>query len=132
MITSAHSKRSSSLRFNSILQKFYEMICEIIVSKTMCGIFLSFCISSFINNIFVKNNFSEPKNHRKSKISRPIYFRFVGLICTNKLEAFFFKKIFFQGLEAFFKTAKPLFWASYFSTKNSFILFFKGNYLILI
>ena len=47
----------------------------------------------------VKNNFSEPKNHQKLYISRSIYFlnkiparRFVGLLCTNKLEIFFFEK----------------------------------------
>ena len=60
------------------------MICEIIVSKTMRGIFLIFCQSSFINNFMVKNNFSEPKNHRK--FSRPIYFSahcFVGLTCRS-------------------------------------------------
>ena len=56
----------------------------------------------------VKNNFSEPKNHQKLYISRSIYFlnkiparRFVGLLCTNKLEIFFFekKKNVFKDLE---------------------------------
>ena len=101
MITSAHPKSSNSSEFNPILPKFYEMICEIIVSKTLCGNFLIFCWSSFINDFMMKNNFSEPKNHQKLNISRPIYFKknsahcFVGLICTNKLEGFFFfeKKI---------------------------------------
>ena len=138
MITSAHSKRSNSSGFNPILQKFCEMICEIIVSKMVCGIFLIFCRSRFINNSMVKNNFLEPKYHRKLDISRPIYFLkisahcFLDLICTNKLDDFFLKKFFFQGLGAFFTTAKPLNWASFFSTKNNFILFFKNDYLILI
>ena len=124
MITSAYSKSSNSSGFNPILQKFYEMICEIIVSKTVYGIFLFFCQLSFINNFMVKNNFSEPKNHRKLNISRLIYFKisahgFVDLICTNKLEEYFFsKKFFFQGLGAFFTAAKPLICASFFSTKN--------------
>ena len=137
MITSAHSKSSNSSGFNPILQKFYEMICEIIVSKTVCGIFLIFCRSSFINNFMAKNNFWEPKNHRKLNISRPIYFkkisthRFIDLVCTNKLEDFLFL-FFFQGLGAFSATAKPLIWASFFPTKNNFILFFKDDYLILI
>ena len=124
-MTSAHSKSSSSSGFNSILQKFYEMIYEIIVSKTVCGIFLIFSRSSFINNFMLKNNFSEPKKHRKLNISKPIYFkkvsvhRFVDLSCKNKSEElFFFKKFFFQGLGAFFTNAKPLIWASFFSTKN--------------
>ena len=56
----------------------------------------------------------ESKNHQKLDISRPIYFyensahRFVGLNSTDdKLKEFFFKKYFFQGLEAFLMTAKP-------------------------
>ena len=60
MITSAYSKSSNSSRFNPILQKFYRMICEITISKTVCGIFLIICRSSFINNFIVNNNFSEP------------------------------------------------------------------------
>ena len=72
----------------------------------------------------VKNNFLEPKYHQKLIISRSIYFkkisaqRIVDLICTNKLGKFFFKNFFFQELGAFFTTAKPLIWASFFSTKN--------------
>ena len=108
MITSGYSKSSNSSGFNPILQKFYDMICEIIVSKTVCGIFLIFCRSSFINNFMVKNNFLEPKNHQKLNISRPIYFLkisahcFVDIICTNKLEEFFFQKIFLLRTWSFF------------------------------
>ena len=84
-----------------------------------------FCRSCFINNFTVKNSFLDPKTQRKLNILRPVYFkkisahRFVGLICTNKLEEFFFQKNLFQGLGAF-------------STKKNVILFFKGDYLILI
>ena len=46
MITSAYSITSNYLAFNPILQKFYEIICEIIVSKKMRQIFLIFCRSS--------------------------------------------------------------------------------------
>ena len=108
MVTSAHSKSSNSSWFKPILQKFYEMIWEIVVSKTMCGIFLIFFRSSFINSFMVKNSFWEPKFQLKLNISRPIYFknisahRFVGRICTNKLEGFFFEKQFFQGLWSIF------------------------------
>ena len=110
----------------TLLRKFYDMICEIIVSKTVCEILLIFCRSNFTNNFMVKNNFSEPKNHQKLYISRSIYFlnkiparRFVGLLCTNQLEIFFFeKKKCFQGLGAYFTTAKLLIWASIFPTKN--------------
>ena len=119
-----------------ILQKFYEMICEIIVSKTVCGIFLIFCRSSFINNFMLKNNFSEPKTHRKFNISRLIYFRkisahrFVGLICTNKLEELFFQKIFLLRTWSFFHDSKTTNLGVIFFHKK-LILFFKGDYLIL-
>ena len=95
MITSAHYNSSNSLGFNLIFQKFYKMIYEIIVSEKLCGVFLIFCGSIFINNYMVKNSFLEPKNQWKLNISRPIYFkkisahRFVGLTCTNKLKGFF-------------------------------------------
>ena len=118
-------------------RNFTRWFCQIIVSKKMCGIFLIFCRSSFIINFIVRNSFSEPKNQRKWNIPRPIYFkkisahRFVGLICTNKLKEFFFRN-FFQGLGAFFTTATRLIWASFFPQKNNFILFFKGDQLILI
>ena len=57
--------------------------------------------------------------------------RFEGLICTNKPEKFFFKKIIFQGLGAFFTTAKPLIWALWFYQKTNFILFLECDYLTL-
>ena len=112
VITSAHSKSSNSSGFNAILDKFYEMICEIIVSKTVYVIFLIFCRSSFINNFMEKNNFSEPKNHGKLNISRAICFkkisaeRLVGHICTNKMEEFFFRKIFLSRTYSFFQDCK--------------------------
>ena len=125
VITSAHFKSSNSPGFNPILQKFYKMICKIIVSKTICGIFLIFCRQSFTINFMVKNSFLEPKNQRKLNISRLTYFlkicahRLVGLICKNKLrKKMFFFLIFFQGLPAFFTTATRLIWASFFSTKK--------------
>ena len=51
VITNACSKSSNYTGFNLILPKFYEMICEIIVPKIKCGIFLLFCWSSLINTI---------------------------------------------------------------------------------
>ena len=121
-----HSKNSNSSGFNPILQKFYKMICEVIVSKTVCGIFLIFCRSSFINHLMMKNSFSEPKSLRKLNISRSIYFKkisshcFVGPLCTNKLGGwiFFFEKKFSQGLGAFLTTITRLIWVSFFSTKH--------------
>ena len=112
------------------------MICEIIFSKNVCGIFLIFS-SRFKKNFVVNNNFLEPQNREKLSISRPIYLKKIstqcleGLISTNKPEKNFFKKIIFQGLGAFFTTAKPLIWALWFYQKNNFILFLECDYLIL-
>ena len=61
LITSIYVKSPISLGFNPILQKFYEIICEILVSKTMCGILLVFWYSYFINNFVVKTKFRNRK-----------------------------------------------------------------------
>ena len=98
VITSTNSTSSNSSGFNPILQKFYKMICEIIVSKTVSEIFLIFCWSSFINNFMAKNSFSEPKKSAKMKYLETHLFKkipahlLVGLICTNMREGFFFWK----------------------------------------
>ena len=138
-ITSAYSKNSNSSGFKPILQEFYEMICEVIVSKTVCGIFSFFCQSSFINNFKKKSNFSEPWNHRKLNISRPIYFKNISAHCfedpiyTNKLDRFFFRKTFFSRTWSFFHDWKTInLGGGFFPQKNNFILFFKSDYLILI
>ena len=139
MITSAHSRSSNFSEFNTILQKFYKMICEIIVSKTVRGIFLIFCSSSFINNFMVKNSFVEPKRQRKLNILRPIHFeknsahRFAGLTCTNKREGFFFWKKLFSKIWSFFHDCSTTnLGVIFFLKKNNFILFLRGGYLILI
>ena len=141
-MTSAHSKSSNSLGFHPILQKFYKMICEIIVSKTMCGIFLIFYRSSFINNFMVKNGFSELKNQRMLNIwdiyfiLLPIYFkkisahRFVGLICTNKLERFFFRKTFFSRTWSFIHDCNTTNLGGIFFHKK-IILYFFSRVIIL-
>ena len=129
MITSAHSKSSNSpAEFNSILQKFYKMTCKIIVSRTVCGIFLIFCRSSYFN-FMVMNRFSEPKIQRRINISRPIYFlkisahRLVGLICTNMLEEFFFfRKKFSSRTWSFFHNC---------NTTNLDVIFFSTKKIIL-
>ena len=61
LITSIYVKSPIFLGFNPILQKFYEMICEILDSKTMCGILLVFWYSYFINNFVVKTKFRNRK-----------------------------------------------------------------------
>ena len=108
MITSAYSQSSNSSRFIPILQKFCEMICEIIVYKTVFGISLIYCWLSFINNFIVKNQFSEPWNHQNLNILTPIYVKkknfvhhFEDHIYTNKLDEFFFQKFFISRTWSF-------------------------------
>ena len=130
VITSAYSKSSNSSGFNPILQKFYEMVCEIIVFKIVCGIFLFFCQLSFINN-FMKNNFSEPQNYRKLNISRPIYFikisahRFEDPICKNKLDGCSLWKIFFSRTWSFFHDWKTTNKGVVFFYKKLILFFFQ-------
>ena len=130
MITSVYSKSSNSSGLNPILQKFYEMIHEIIVSKTVSGIFLIFCRSSFINNFIVKNNFLEPQNHLRLNISKPIYLKKIQHTVLKIISAqiswkkFFFKKIFFKDLELFSRLQNYWF-GLIFSTKNKCCSFFQ-------
>ena len=134
MITSAHSESSNSSGFNPILQKFYKMICEIIVSKTICGIFLIFCRSFFINNFMMKNSFSEPKNQWKLKcLEIHLYLKkFRTPFCRSYLYKLagriFFRKYSFRGLPDFFTTAARLIWASFFHQKM--ILYFFSTVII--
>lgn len=79
-----------------------------------CAVSLLFFLSRFINSFIVKNNIWNRKFTKILNISRSIYFkeisayRFEDFICTNKSEEFFFKKIFFQVLGAFYTNVKPL------------------------
>ena len=57
IITSAYSKTLNSLEFNPISQKFCEVICEIIFSKTVFEIFLILCRSRFINDFVGEKQF---------------------------------------------------------------------------
>ena len=124
MITNTYSKSSNSSGLNPILQKFHEMIWEIIVSKKMSGIFVVLSWTFFWNRKITKT----------TNISKSIYFwkifaySFEHLICTNKLEGFFFFfKSFFQGLGAFYTNAKPLIWMLYFRTKYLILHFFQAR-----
>ena len=88
-----YSKSSNSLWLNLVLQKFCEMICQIIFSKTVRNFldFLSFTYTE--NNFILKNNFRNRKITKIYNISKSIYFS-KQFICTNNLEGFLFKKYF--------------------------------------
>ena len=130
MINSAYSESFNSSRFNPILQKHYEMICEIIVSKMVCGTFLIFCRSSFIDNFIVKNNFSEPQNHPNLNISRSIYLKKIPhtvlKITSTQIswKSFFSKKFVFKDLEIFSWLQNHWFGPHFFPQKIYFVFFF--------
>ena len=99
------------------------------------------CQSSFINNFIEKNNFSEPKNHRKLNILRPIYFkkisahRFEDCICTNELDGLFFRKTFFSRTWSFFHDWKTTNLGVIFFHKKLILCFFQRwlfNFNILL
>ena len=132
MITSVYSKRSNSSGFNSVLQKFYEMICQIIVSKTVCGIFLIFVRLRFISNFIVKVNFRN-RNHQKNVevhlLSKSFHTQFWRFYLQKSAGRIFFKKNFCQGLGSFFKNAKLLTWRSLLLYQKQFYTFFNCNYI---
>ena len=134
MTTSAHSKSSNSSGFNPILQNFYEMICEIIASKTVCGIFLIFCRSGFINNFMVKNNFSPKVKYLETHLFlKNTAHRFEDLILANKLEEFKKNFFFLSRTWRFFRDCKTTnLGVISFHKEIILYFFFKGDYLILI
>ena len=84
-------KSSNCLGFNPILQKFYEMICEILVSKIMSEIFFIFYHSCFTNNFIVNSKFRNHKITKRENISKPIYlknFPHIVIFCTKKYTFF--------------------------------------------
>ena len=126
-----------------MLQKFCNMICEIIFSRVVCGMFLIFLLFTFDKNFVARNNFLELQNSKNLIIRKPIYFlkiyahRFEDLICTNKLKGLF-SRIFFSMSWNVFHDCKIThsyrffcFVFVFFAQKNNFILFFKCDYLIL-
>ena len=93
VITSTYFKSSNSSGFNPILQKFYEMICEIIVSKAVCGIFLIFCRSSFINNSYCEEQFFGTLKSPKLKyLNIHLFLKIISTQISRK-NFLFFKKI---------------------------------------
>ena len=112
MITSAYSKSSNSSGFNPILQKIYDVICEIIVCKMVCRIFLIVRRSNFVDNFIVNSTFfgtlKSPKlkyleTHLFKKISAH---RFEDHIYTSKLEKKIFRKFFVSTTWSFFCDCK--------------------------
>ena len=140
MIASVHSKSCNSSGFNPILQKFYEMICEMIVSKTMCGTFLIFCRSSLINyGIYCEEQLLGTLKSLKLKYLETHLFKKKFLHITLKIisaqirwKNFFSGKFFLEDLELFSQPQKQWFRAHFFPQKINFIPFFKCDYLILM
>ena len=132
MITSAYSKSSNFSGFNTMLQKFCMMICEIKLSTKRCTEF-SWCLVDRVLVIILlwRAIFQNLYNYRNLNISRPVYLeknsahRFEGHICTKKLEEFFF---FFKDLELFWRLQNHWFGPHLFP--QTVILHFFSNVVI--
>ena len=92
---------------NPILQKFYEMICEAIVFKTVCGIFWIFYRSCFISNFIVKSKFRNRKITKSEDISKSIFYKNFPYIVLKILYAQISWKH-FSPKKSFFKDLEPL------------------------
>ena len=95
-------KGSNLLGFNTTLQKFWDMICEIIFCKTVSGISWFFVV---LVNIL----------HAVTVL--------INLFAQINWIDFFFQKYFFNDVGFFFKTEKPLIWVSFFAKKMIFYFF---------
>ena len=95
-------KGSNLLGFNTTLQKFWDMICEIIFCRTVSGISWFFVV---LVNIL----------HAVTVL--------INLFAQINWIDFFFQKYFFNDVGFFFKTEKPLIWVSFFAKKMIFYFF---------
>ena len=95
-------KGSNLLGFNTTLQKFWDMICEIIFCKTVSGISWFFVV---LVNIL----------HAVTVL--------INLFAQINWIDFFSQKYFFNAVGFFFKTEKPLIWVSFFAKKMIFYFF---------
>ena len=102
------------------------------LSSKLCAEFCWFLCSCIFNNYVEKSKFWNRKINKSENILRCIYFKIISvnlfkdLVCTNKLEVFFFLKIvFFQRLGVFLMNAEPLIWASFFAQVNYSYIFFQ-------
>ena len=86
LITSAYSKSFNSSRFNPISQKFHEIIWEIIVFKTVCGMF--FYRLRFVDNFTEKN-----RNIRPDVFFRGIPRNFAKFTGKHLCQSLFLNKV---------------------------------------
>ena len=124
-------RSSNSLRFNSILQKFYEMICEILISRTMCGIFLIFVVRVLLMVSFWRANFGTIATFSDPFIFKKFRQTVLKILSAqNKLEKLLFKIFFFKDLEQFLRMQNHLFGRHFSVQKINFIPFFKCDYTL--
>ena len=113
------------------------MICEKIFSKRDCGVYLIFCRLRFINNFIAKKQFSgNVKSPKVKYLKANLFFKYFctrfSRFCLYKQDRKNFPKNFFSRTwSSFFKKAKRLIWAPFFTQKIKSILLFKCEYSIL-
>ena len=118
IISSPYSKGSNSLEFNPILQKFSEMICEIILSKMVSRMSLIFRRSHFINNFVVKNNFFETVKSRDLYILKIFPHTILNTLPLQISWKDLFSKKSFSLIRSFFYDSKVTHLRVIFCTKN--------------
>ena len=135
MITSAYSQSSNSSGFNPILQKFYEMICEIIVSQKVCRISLFFLSIEFYLLFYGEEQFFGTIKSLKVKYLKTHLFQKISAHHFWKLylpnwagQIFFLKNIFFKDLELFSWLKNHKFGCHFFPQK--LILYFFSKVII--
>ena len=119
MITSAYFKSCNSLGFNSIWEKLYETICEKIVFKMECRLFLIVLLRTIFRN----------REITKSQISREqfIFKKFLHTVlkilsAQIRINIFLFKN-FFSRTCSFSHNFKTTNLVSFFTQKFNFTLF---------
>ena len=82
------------------------------LSSKLCAEFCWFFCSCIFNNYVEKSKFWNRKINKSENILRCIYFKIISanlfedLVCTNKLEAFFLKKLVFSETWSFFNKCR--------------------------
>ena len=82
------------------------------LSSKLCAEFCWFFCSCIFNNYVDKSKFWNRKINKSENILRCIYFKIISanlfedLVCTNKLETFFLKKLVFSETWSFFNKCR--------------------------
>ena len=130
VITSAYSKSSNSSGLILSCRNFTTWFVRQLSPKRCTEFSWSFVDQVFLIILLQRAIFRNLKITQTLKYLETHLFKKISAQCFEdhiqiSWKKFFFEKNFFQGLGAFFVIAKPLIWASFFSTQNLFYNFFQ-------